>query len=246
MIRFLNSQARRATLVLVITAMLSACATGPSAPRPVPEADFSAQLPDVAAQYLSILKTKDPDHAQGETLRNEWRFWREDNLVIRDNLDTHISDLWRRDGTTLSQKKLFHDDQRGVEFQPDDLRMLNIEPQWQALTLLFDIALLEKLHKVDSGWRDDVPFQRYEGHVDNADWTIELRTDLMLPLLIDYQSPGQHETFRLISAYPLVESPWIASTGTDYNIIDFADLGDMGYDPFVKKVEILLGGVHQH
>ncbi len=226
--------------------MLSACATGSSANRPIPEANFSAQLPAVAAQYLSILEITESDHAQQETLQSQWRFWREENLVIRDNLDTHISDVWRRDGTTLSQKKLFHDDQRGVEFQPDDLRILNVEPQWQALTLLFDAALLEKLQMVDSGWRDDVPFQRYAGRVDKADWTIELRTDLMLPLLIEYRSAGQHETIRLVSAYPLQESPWIASTGEDYNLIDFADLGDMGYDPFVKKVEIVLGGVHQH
>jgi hypothetical protein len=166
--------------------------------------------------------------------------------LIRENLATDTADHWHQDGNTLIQKTYYHHDRRGMEFQQADLQMLNKQPQWQALALVFDPALLGQLKLTDTGWREGVPFQRYEGTLQDSRWVLDVRTDLMLPIRIEHETKHSHETITLVEAHPLAQAPWHPVPTHDYNVIDFADIGDMESDPFVKKVEAQLGGVHHH
>lgn len=226
------------TLWLVSSYLASACAMTPASlsQSPIPEPQWQGPLPDIAAEF----------HTETPAETTQWRIWRKSHEVIRENLATDTADYWYQDGNTLIQKTYYHHDRRGMEFQQTDLQMLNKQPQWQALALVFDPALLSHLKLTDSGWRDGVPFQRYQGKLQDSEWVIEVRTDLMLPLRIEHKSQHAHETITLVEAYPLAQAPWQPVPTRDYNVIDFADIGDMESDPFVKKIEAQLGGVHHH
>lgn len=234
----------------VISLLLGACAT---VSAPVPEAYWQGTVPDIAAEYQTTLETHgEADHPHNVAEDNSahepraWRIWRRQDLFVRETLATGIADHWQKEGSALIQKKFFHHDQRGVEFQQADLQMLKKEPTWQQLVLLVDTQLIAALKEVDAGWRNGFPFRRYQGQAQNAEWAIDVRTDLMLPMRIERENAAIHETIVLVNAYPLASAPWQPTPVDNYNVIDFADIGDMAYDPFVKKVESLLGGVHHH
>lgn len=227
-----------ATVWLVSSFLASACTMTPASlsQSPIPEPQWQGPLPDIAAEFQT--------ESSAET--KTWRIWRKSHEIIRENLATDTADHWYQDGNTLIQKTYYHHDRRGMEFQQADLQMLNKQPQWQALALVFDPALLQQLKLIDSGWREGVPFQRYEGKLQNSRWVLDVRTDLMLPVRIHHETPHTHETITLVAAYPLAQAPWHPVSTRDYNVIDFADIGDMESDPFVKKIEAQLGGMHHH
>lgn len=252
-------------VVVVGSLLLSACATPPLAGQqslPVPEARWTGALPDVAAEYASTLVLREaphPDHhaeenssagqashADEHSVTTTVRLWRKPDLVIREEVETGIADYWQQDHHTIIQKKFFHNERRGVEFQQADLQMLNKLPQWQPLACLLDTAVISQLTEVDTGWSEGVPVRRYEGRLNDTQWRIDVRTDLMVPVRIERENAERHETLALVNAWPLSESPRQPVAVDQYNVIDFADIGDMEYDPFVKQVEAMLGGVHHH
>lgn len=249
------------TLLLLVSSYLtSACTMAPTSVSrsPIPETQWQGPLPDIAAEFRTTLRTMrkvaadaPPHHetdspTKAHTETQQWRIWRKSHELIRENLTGNTADQWHQDGNTLIQKTYFHHDRRGVEFQQADLQMMNTQPRWQSLQLVFDPELLGKLKMTEAGWHDGVPFQRYEGTLEGSQWRLEVRTDLMLPLQIERQTEHARETITLVNAFPLTQAPWQPVPTHNYNVIDFADIGDMESDPFVKKIEAQLGGVHHH
>jgi hypothetical protein len=218
------------------TVVLAACINR----DPVPELDLGAALPSIAAEYRITT-----EHHDGTTNPSISRLWREPGLVIVENVDDRVGEQWQRDGSVVFHKKLFHDDRRGIEFQMDDLRMLGALPQWTSTAVSIDPELLAHLDEVQSGWRDGYPFRRYKGEVDGTAWNITLRTDLAIPTVVAREEDGRRERVELLEVYSRESAPWEPTSSTQYEIIDFADLGDRASDPFVMKVQSQFG-VHSH
>ncbi len=229
--------------VFCVGAIFGLCACTHQATIP-DSAIFASELlndfPSIAAEYESLTK-----NANGRSW-HAWRIWRQPQYVIRDNLDEQITDSWQRIGDNFTLKKYFHAEQRGVEFFDDDLRMLNLIPHWPSTQGMVDVSVLERLKLIKSTERHAIPMQYYQGEIDGVRWRIEIRTDLMLPTVIEYKSNRQQQTIRLVSVYPLQQAPWQPGHLAGYPLIDFADFGDMENDPFVRRVEALLRVGHQH
>lgn len=208
--------------------------------RPVPEVDLAAEPPSVAAEYRTKV-----EHA-GEVQRSVWRFWREADRVVSENLDDRTGEQWQRDGRTLFHRRVFHEDRQGIEFQADDLRMFEALPAWSKQTLLVDPELLAQLPSTRAGWRVGYPYRRYAGRVGDVDWDITLRVDLMLPTVIERSQRDVRQRTELLEAFALADAPWRPTPTDGYRILDFADLGDHERDPFVIKVQKYLGVGHTH
>lgn len=228
-------------LLAAMTLNLLACAQQP----PLPSANFYGALPAVAAQYRTTQTGMGGNPPRGDQ-RVEWRFWRDTDSLLSENLDNHTGEQWQRDGNTVFHRKLFHADQHAIEFQMDDLRILNVMPNWREKALLIDAALLTTLPLADTGWRDGYPFHHYRGKLKGVRWDILIRLDLLLPVRIVREQTGFKEITELQSAHALTAAPWQPTSADRYQIIDFADLGDRESDPFVRKVEALMGNPHHH
>lgn len=223
-------------LLAVASLLLSGCGE----PQPVPEVDFLAPLPSAAAHYRSF-------GATSRAVIHEWRFWREPALLITENLGDGSVERWQSDGNTVFHQKLFHDLRAGVEFQFDDLRMLDAIPSWTQRAMLVDPEVIKKLKRRKAGWRDGYPFHRYLGEIDGVDWDVTLRTDLMLPTVVIRRRDGANERIELVEAYARDAAPWAPTTSDGYELIDFADLGDRAHDPVVMQLEHRLGvAAHAH
>lgn len=208
-------------------------------------------LPATAAEYrttLSLEPTGHPHAADGSTAEQPvvWRFWREARQIVIERPQLGLGELWQRDGKTLIHRKLYHGDRRAIEFQEDDLKMLGGKPAWQKLALLIDPAVLERLTAGELDWLDDKPVREYRGSAAGADWRVVVRLDLALPVLIEREAHGVSERTELLNAYPLAAAPWQPTASGSYDVIDYADLGDKEYDPFVVKVQAQMGHDHSH
>lgn len=234
-------------LLLIVARLLSACATPGEQPAFPGIIDLSSDnLPKVAAEFVTV-RSGEADgehHHEEEEQQVVWRLWRDDRQIVIDRPQLGVGELWQRDGRSLIHRKLYHHDRRAIEFQEDDLKMLETKPAWQKLSLLVDRGLLEKLSATDVEWSDGVPIREYRGQVGDWHWQVVMRLDIGLPLSIVRERDGVSETTELQNAYPLNKAPWQPKASEDYEIIDFADLGDKEYDPFVIKVQSQMG--HDH
>lgn len=228
------SQPRVALVGLVLTLL------GCEPEQPVPQVDLTAPLPSVAAEFRSSVVQ------DGTATEIEWRLWRDAHLVVVENLSERRALYWQRDGNVVFHRVLFHDDRRGVEFQPGDLDLIEAPTAWSERALLFPPQLLTELRIARSGWRDGSPYRRYEGDLAGSTWRITLAVDSLLPLEIDRLTAGRHERTTLVAHAPLAAAPWTPVAAQDYELIDFADFGDRESDPFVARVQSQLNLGHAH
>jgi hypothetical protein len=202
----------------------------------------------IAAEYETIVaETGDEAHRHIK----RWRFWRDRDLVETRSLDTDEGEIWRRGVKGLIfYERVFHRDRKAVESNPDDLRALDKEPRWDKTALLVDSGLLKSgLQFQGRGTVANRPALRYGGAVDGVEYEIWWLEQENIPGLIRQRSPQRNITVNLQEAYPLGRSPWPHNVSETYATIDYADLGDMESDPFVKRIlheTELITGHHDH
>lgn len=230
-----------------LLAALSACGTTPPAtPSGRQISAFyppASHVPNLAAEFETTRRHDDGD-ARGPDARVVWRFWREDRQIVTERPQLALGELWLRDGRTVIHRKLYHRERRAIEFQDDDLRMMKGLPSWQKLSLLVDAQLLAQLRSSGQTLADGAPIRDYRGTLNQTEWHIVMREDLGLPMLIERKLPGLSERTELLRAYPPAAAPWRPTPANGYEIIDFADLGDKEYDPFVRRVQQQMGHAH--
>ncbi len=239
-------------ICLPVLTLLAACSSNPvnhAQTREIIDLS-SANLPNIAAEFTTSRQGQEheQDHDAHESHADQvsWRFWRNSQQITIERPQLGMGELWQRDGHSIIHRKLYHADQHAIEFQDDDLKMLEAAPSWQKLALLLDQKLLAQLSAGDLEWTDGYPTREYQGKVADTEWHIVMRMDLGVPKLIERQRNGFAERTQLLQAYALSAAPWQPTPTTDYDVIDFADLGDKEYDPFVIKAQAQMGHDHHH
>lgn len=220
--------------------------------RAVPPLDLAAPLAEVAASYVTT-RTVDEgshahDHAHERAGEAEWRFFREHDRIDVENLAARTGERWQRDGKTQFFFKVFHADRKSFEYRTDDLIVINATLSWQQHALLIDPQVLQSLSLREAGWRDGYPFRRYSGTVNGEKLDVVWRVDLNLPVVLERERGDVRERTLLKAVHPLAQAPWTRPDQSDYEVIDFADIGDRERDPFVQRVQAQLpgGDVHHH
>ncbi|MDB6060041.1 MAG: hypothetical protein JWM78_144 [Verrucomicrobiaceae bacterium] len=115
----------------------------------VPPIDLSAPLPPIAAQYSTQREFISAGGSNAQA-KIEWRLFRDNDSVEIEDLATQTGELWQHDGTTLFFRKLFHHEQRAVEYRMDDFAVLEIKPNWPQPALLIDPKILLALMQQES------------------------------------------------------------------------------------------------
>ena len=230
--------------------LVTACSSNPAQHTDTSKiVDLSSEnLPQVAAEYVTTHEGEEHEREHHDINADKvtWRFWRNGQQIVIERPQLGLGELWQRDGKAVIHRKLYHADQRAIEFLEDDLRMLGAKPSWQKLALLVDQTVLEQLTAGDLEWSDNHPIREYQGKIGDSQWHIVMRMDLGLPVLIERDYDGVSEHTELLNAYELNKAPWQPTKTDGYDIIDFADLGDKEYDPFVVKVQAQMGHEHHH
>lgn len=165
--------------------------------------------------------------------------WRELDRVETRDAAGETGALWERgnDGTIFF-RKLYHQAHKAIEYYPDDLRAADNNLSWDAITSTFDSKLLgSALKRVGKEIYLDREAERYRGKVDGVVMEVLWLTYERIPAMVTKNAGNRIDTLRLTEIWPIVKAPWPTSTRTtleQYQHLDFADLGDMESDPFVK------------
>ncbi len=199
----------------------------------------------IAARYEETRSITDvPDES------SVWYFIRQPNQV--EILRADYAEIWQRDERgELSFTRVFHADRTLIQYTPGQLRTEGLQKNWSVLNTIIDPRRLLALEQVGTVTFLDRPALRYEGQL--GDQRIEIIWLIEENLVARFVHSTRDATV-LLELKDLRSSPdstWPQAglaTVDAYTALDAADLGDMEYDPFVKRV--LAGdsaqGSHEH
>ena len=200
----------------------------------------TTESPAVAARYDLLVNNQ----------RTDWYLWREGDTIETANVLTGQNNIWQKLGPdAYSYRRVFHKDQRVVEYMPGEVRTLHAEPDWEKLGSVVSPGLLAELKRGGSKKLFGQKAVRYSGRIGGQTvdlWWLEVAR---LPARLSMVAKGQRMTMQLKELQPTSPALWprvdearIAA----YGLIDASDLGDMESDPFVARLLQQDGHSHSH
>lgn len=197
-------------------------------------------LPPLAARY----------QFQTGKRNSDWYLIRDDNRIVIYDAVSGQAKLWEKDARgEIEFSRVFAADRRVVEYAPGEIRARGPVPDWNALASIIgprDLAALRKTgERKVLGRNATVLSGKTAGGKLQVWWLANER----LPAMVQH---GQGDkavrlVLRELRPQPASEWNWAApETLATYARLDAADLGDMEYDPFVRKVLHLDGHSHSH
>jgi hypothetical protein len=157
-----------------------------------------------------------------------------------------ITEVWSRDPHgELSHWKVFHQPKRSVHYTAGDLRTIEAEPSWEQLATLINPTERAKLKAKGSKRTPNGPATLLEGKLDHQQARVLWNEPTGWAEEVALGAGGKGKKYRLLSAEacsPTLCAPF--DTGS-VREIEFADLGDMESDPFVRSFLATFAG-HGH
>ncbi len=188
----------------------------------------------VTARYEEISKhiVKNPGAVRG------WWLWRGQDIVETRSADGAEGELWKRVASGgMEYTQLYQTRRQAVVHYHGDLRASGNAKSWNTLNTVIDDCQLSRLTHKGNVTVLDRKGEKYAGVLDGIKTEIWWLPKEQLLALVRKTSGGHRVELRLRELRPLTQTS-LQMTGdeqlADYRLIDFADLGDMKYDPFVK------------
>jgi hypothetical protein len=217
-----------------------------------PAATASITLSEAPAPLSARYRVKVTPRAK-PTVQQVWYFHRDGQRVAL--LKGAIDEVWHRDAQgRVSFERVFHEDQRAVDYSAGELATLGVSRDWAALSSLVDSQTLANLRPVARHGAGMGQVVVLAGRAGGDVYRIEWQPALQLPLrMLRTERDGRRTELVLERQFPKAPGDWPApgQRSADYLRLDAADFGDMEYDPVVRKAEALdirLGWrtAHQH
>lgn len=170
-----------------------------------------------------------------------WVFLRDDDRVALQK--GAIDELWRRDAQgRIGFERVFHADERVVEYSPGELATLGVQADWRALSFFVDPAELLPLRVVARSGTGSQARIRLAGTAVGQTVTVDWLPALQLPARLHRQSrDGGTMLFELVQHGPVAHAAWSQAEArtASYIRLDAADFGDMEYEAVVRLSEAL-------
>ncbi|HSH86288.1 MAG TPA: hypothetical protein VK958_03460 [Methylophilus sp.] len=183
--------------------------------------------------------------------RLQWWLMREDDQVEIRHLThngepAHNSSLWmKKPAGQFNYSYLMHEDGRAIDYSDVDLKLLAIKTDaqiWQVKSQLIADEELARLKKVpaDQPQKYGYTLEKYVGELGNGVHTEVLwMPALKLPYTVQYHYPEHTVTIQMqvlqtgaVAATDVAAPPKATlTTLTNYQHVDYADLGDMEHNP---------------
>jgi len=166
-----------------------------------------------------------------------WHLWRTASKIETQSADGSSGEVWLRDSNdNISMRRLFHKEKRIIEFTSGDLRTLSRYPEWTDRAELIEFGLLSRLKLTGTVMVLGHKAQRYQGQINGVDLEILWLAEYRLPALVRRVFAGREVSMHLLELHPLESSPWKQKDVSDYQAMDYADMGDNESDPFISSL----------
>lgn len=198
---------------------------------PVRALDATAAEAVLQAVYETRLVAKN-----GKTHVQRWTFRRHPNWVEYDWHDLGVSEHWRIDARrNVSYTEIFHRERTIVRYTSGDLATLGIDAQWQKLHHVIVPPRDSAMSATALVSRSGHSGQRYRGQHGASPSSVVWLEDLQIPAEVRGVTPGGGRVYVQLVEVKHLSDRVAASAERSYRTIDFADFGDMEYDPFVRQ-----------
>lgn len=214
---------------------------------------LSAETAAVAARYAVTIERVTLAATLTKPQRHTWYFYRDARRVAL--LKGSVDEVWFRDAQQrISFERVFHEDERVVDYSTGELATLQVNVDWAALSTFVDPSELAQLKVVSRHGQGPQARVRLRGHLGQERVTVDWLPALQLPQRLVREVKGR-STLRieLQGSAPTPPDNWPQPSvkSAHYLHLDAADFGDMGYESVVRKSEALdlrLGwrALHKH
>jgi hypothetical protein len=175
-------------------------------------------------------------HAQKTTLPIDWYFSRNATEVAL--LKGPIDEIWRRDAQgNISFARVFHDDQKVVDYSAGELRTLGVEANWAALSAFIDpseLAAMKVVSKTGTAWQQKI---KLTSKTRGSQVSVEWQPALQLPTQIVRHSTAHGQVKITLQTHTPRSEP--NKRSAHYLHLDAADFGDQGDERVVKQSQTL-------
>jgi len=237
-------------LSLVTVWALSTAAQAHEVPQPLPRqarvqmhapVSVEGEVAPLAARYAVTIERAASGASRVQPQQHTWYFYRDAERIAL--LKGAVDEVWFRDDhQRVSFERVFHDDQRVVDYSTGELATLNVKADWVALSTFMDPSELAQLKPVSKQGKGKDARLHLRGHVGQALVTVDWLPALQLPQRLTRQVKGG-VTVRMVilesAPSPLPSWPEVGVKSAHYLHLDAADFGDMNDDPVVRKSEAL-------
>ncbi len=179
----------------------------------------------------------------------EWYLWRNENRVEIRSGSGQIGEIWRRDDKgRISFVYVEPAHKRGIEYTATDLRLIGNSRPWERLASIIDPAELERLEPAGETEFLGHRAQRYQGKLDERRVEVVWMPHLQLAAQVIHTYPDHQVTIELQSFLTGQESGAALSEAdlADYQLVDFADVGDMETNPSMAWLKQSVAPGHEH
>jgi len=201
----------------------------------LPQWSYAASpLPAIACEYeTSVIQLAQRPKRNSHT----WQFWRDNKTVEIFNSHTQLSEKWMISSKDeISYLKVFHSHQQVIEYYPSDLRSLHSYPEWEKITHLIDVQLLKQLKHTSTTTLFSQAAKVYQGQFKGVDIKVTWLVNAEVPAEIQRIYPNKQVILTLKNLMPLEQSTLVRPDFSQYNMMDYADIGDNEADPVLKAI----------
>jgi hypothetical protein len=214
----------------------SQAASASSASGSVSALRLSPEPAPVAARYAVTVSVK-----TAAAQHQVWYFYRQPQHIALQK--GAIDEVWHRDEQgQMSFERVFHDEQRAVDYSAGELTTLGVQAQWSALATFVDPRSLAGLRVVSRTGAGATERVRLAGAVGGDTLRVEWLPALQLPArLTRTDRAGTMTDMRLVQHAARAPADWPVpgERSAAYLRLDAADFGDMGYETVVRLSEAL-------
>lgn len=222
---------------------MPAAGSGPASTPPT-QAARALRLqatPSPLAARFSVAISQPPAAQNRTPLRAEWYFVRDTRQVAL--LKGAIDEAWHRDEQgRVRFERVFHDDQRAVDYSVGELATLGVRVDWAALSTFVDPRDLLPLKLVSIRGRGVDERVQLRGSASGETLVVDWMPALQLPAkLVRTSQNGAVTRIELQQHFSVAPASWPVpgARAADYLRLDAADFGDMDHEAVVKKSEAL-------
>lgn len=202
--------------------------------------DFCLEWQQESPLRAEYTITKTPK-VRGSSKDKSWVFWRlgdSQSPVAFEYPAEQVTDVWHptRNGY-LQLTRYFDFASRGVEYHSADLNRGRGLRGWDGKYQVFSDQALAQMQKINAEDIGCMSQSRYLKKKVASSVSIKWLQQVKIPLEIQYRSAGQVITHRLVNLSKVSEADSSKfKQRSDYNLIDFADIGDNESDPFLLSM----------
>ncbi|GAB5451631.1 MAG: hypothetical protein Hals2KO_19590 [Halioglobus sp.] len=177
------------------------------------------------------------DAAGNSSKPRQLELWRDGPRVLRVNPENNVAELWANAANKLYLTRYFDGHERGIEYHPGDIDSDLDKAHWQQIRQILPDSKLGSMQLIGESGSGCDKVQIYEANLEGTKLRVKWLPATNLVKEIQRSDDSQTTLWSLREVIGDGAEIAAAFAGRDdYQLIDYADIGDNESDPFLHEM----------